>query len=362
MLDLSVVDGRRHRKTVYGQTEREVLQKLGQLRAARDRGIDLLAPSWTVGRWLDAWLSEIKAFDGTRPRTLERYRGLADRYVKPVIGGVRLDKLTPAHVQRLVMETRNSRTSRGTAPSAATLRHVYKLLRNLLGDAYRMELVTRNVATQVKAPPLARQRRPDLSIAEAKRLLRVIEGERLEAFYVLALTTGLRRGELLALRWDDLDLASRQLDVRRALQRVDGKLRIIEPKTPTSLRTVVLSKLAVRYLQEHKKRQDAERAARGDAWREHGLVFASTIGTPIEPRNVNRRWDELRKRAGMSQLRLHDLRHGCATFLLAQGVPARAIMEVLGHAEIGVTMNTYAHVLPKLRQEAADAIDELFGA
>ena len=190
----------------------------------------------------------------------------------------------------------------------------------------------------------------------------MIDGERLEAFYVLALTTGLRRGELLALRWDDLDLASRQLDVRRALQRVDGKLRIIEPKTPTSLRTVVLSKLAVRYLQEHKKRQDAERAARGDAWREHGLVFASTVGTPIEPGNVNRRWDELRSRAGLDRLRLHDLRHGCATFLLAQGVPARAIMEVLGHAEIGVTMNTYAHVLPQLRQEAADAIDELFGA
>jgi integrase len=118
----------------------------------------------------------------------------------------------------------------------------------------------------------------------------------------------------------------------------------------------------VRHLQEHKKRQDAERLALGDTWREHGLVFASTIGTPIKPRNVNRRWDELRPRAGLDWLRLHDLRHGCATFLLAQGVPARAIMEVLGHAEIGVKMNTYAHVLPVLRQEAADAIDELFRA
>jgi integrase len=118
----------------------------------------------------------------------------------------------------------------------------------------------------------------------------------------------------------------------------------------------------VRYLREHKKRQDAERRALGDAWREHGLVFASSIGTPIEPRNVNRRWDELRRKAGLDWLRLHDLRHGYATFLLAKGVPARAIMDVLGHTEIGVTMNTYVHVLPELRQEAADAIDELFGA
>ena len=109
------------------------------------------------------------------------------------------------------------------------------------------------------------------------------------------------------------------------------------------------------------ERQDAERQALGEAWREHGLVFASSIGTPVEPRNVNRRWDELRRRAGLDWLRLHDLRHGCATLLLAKGVPDRVIMEVLGHAEIGVTMNTYAHVLPVLRQEAADAMDELFG-
>ena len=362
MLDLGVVDGRRHRKTVYGQSEREVLQKLSKLRTARERGIDLLAPSWTVGQWLDAWLTEIKGFDGTRPRTLTLYKGLAERYVKPVIGGVRLDKLTPAHVQRLVMETRNSQTSRGTAPSASTLRHVYKLIRNALGDAYRMELVTRNVATQVKAPPLSSQRRTGLDLAEAKRLLRVIDGERLEALYVLALMTGLRRGELLALRWEDIDLGSRHLHVRRALQRVDGKLQMAAPKTSSSRRTVVLSRVAVRYLQEHKKRQDAERRALGGAWREHGLVFASSIGTPIEPRNVNRRWDELRRKAGLDWLRLHDLRHGYATFLLAKGIPARAIMDVLGHTEIGVTMNTYVHVLPELRQEAADAIDELFGA
>jgi len=362
MLDLGLAGGKRRRKTVYGQSENEVLQKLGKLRAARDRGLDLLAPSWTVGQWLDAWLSEIKKFDGTRPATLALYKGLAERWVKPVIGGVRLDKLTPAHVQTLVTETRATRTSRGTPPSAATVQHVYKLVRNALADAYRLEFVTRNVAAQVKASPLIRDRRPDLTIEDAKRLLSTIQGERLEAFYVLALTTGLRRGELLALRWEDVDLNSRQLRVRRALQRANGKLRIVEPKTSTSRRAVVLPRLAVRHLREHRKRQNARRLALGEAWREHGLVFASTIGTPIEPRNINRRWDELRQRAGLTPLRLHDLRHGCATFMLAAGVPSRAIMEVLGHSGISVTMNTYAHVLPALRQEAADAIDELFGA
>ena len=143
--------------------------------------------------------------------------------------------------------------------------------------------------------------------ASAKRLLDVIDGERLEALYVLALATGLRRGELLALRWDDIDLASRQLHVRRAMQRVDGKLQTVQLKTASSQRTVVLPPLAVRHLQEHKKRQDAERLALGDASREHGLVFASTSGTPIEPRNVNRRWDELRRKAGLDWLQ--DSRH-----------------------------------------------------
>ena len=125
-----------------------------------------------MGQWLDARLSEIKKFDGTRSATLTLYKGLAERYVKPVIGGVRLDRLTPAHVQRLVAETRATQTSRGTPPSATKVQHVYKLVRNALADAYRMELVTRNVAAQVKTPPLIRDRRPDLTIEDAQRAVR----------------------------------------------------------------------------------------------------------------------------------------------------------------------------------------------
>jgi integrase len=267
MLDLGIVGGKRRRKTVYGQTEREVLDKLRQLRASRDRGRDILIPAQTVGHWLEVWLSEIKSFDGTRPATLTLYCGLADRYVKPVIGNVRLDKLTPAHVQHLMSVTRNTDTARGRPPSAATLMHVYKLIRSALGDAYRMELVTRNVATQVKPPPLNRDRRTGLDIDDAKRLLQALSGERLEAFYVLALTTGLRRGELLGLRWEDIDLESRQL-------------------------------------REHRMRPNTERLTLGEAWHDHGLVFASSIGTPIEPRNINRRWDVLRQNSGLEWLRL----------------------------------------------------------
>jgi hypothetical protein len=144
-------------------------------------------------------------------------------------------------------------------------------------------------------------------------LLRVIEGERLEALYVLALATGLRRGELLGLRWDDIDMSSRQMHVRRAVQRVEGELRFVEPKTSSSARVIVVPRLAMGHLERHLERQDQEWRKLGAAWQEYGLVFASSVGTPLEPRNVNRRWDELRVRAGLDWLRLHDLRHECAT-------------------------------------------------
>ena len=184
------------------------------------------------------------------------------------------------------------------------------------------------------------------------------DGERLEALYVLALTTGLRRGELLALRWDDIDLGSRQLHVCRAMQRVDGKLQIFEPKTSSSRRTVVLPRYAMRHLQEHKKRQDAERWA---------MPGGSTGWCSPHP-SARRSSRATSTGAGMScGERLACPGSGCMTCgtgvpRFAKNVPDRVIMEVLGHAEIGVTMNTYAHVLPVLRQEAADAIDELFGA
>jgi hypothetical protein len=160
MLDLGIVGGRRRRRAVYGHTEEQARTKLRKLQDAQARGLALLAQSHTVEQWLDLWLSDIKAHDGTRPATLTLYQGLADHYVKPVIGPVRLDRLTPRHVQRLIVETRNAETSRRRPPSAATQRQVHTLIRNALGDAYRLELVTRNVAAQVKAPPMARQRRP----------------------------------------------------------------------------------------------------------------------------------------------------------------------------------------------------------
>ncbi len=176
------------------------------------------------------------------------------------------------------------------------------------------------------------------------------------------LALGLRRGEALGLRWQDVDPDGAVLHVRQQLQRIEGKLELREPKTRKGRRTVALPAVAVAALRAHRARQNAERLALGEAWADRGLVFTSEGGTPIDPGNLKRSWHALRKRAKLDGLRFHDLRHGCATLLLAQGVHPSVVMETLGHSQISVAMNVYSHVLPMLQREAVDALDAALAA
>lgn len=197
-----------------------------------------------------------------------------------------------------------------------------------------------------------------LDIAEAQQLLKAARGDRLYALWAVAIGVGLRRGEALALRWRDLDLDAGVLRVEQAVQRVEGKLQFAPPKTARSRRTVPLPDVCTAALRAHRLAQQRERLALGPAWQDFELVFTTGLGTPIEPRNINRSFDAPCRRAGVRRLRLHDLRHTCASLLLAQGVPARVVMETLGHSQIAVTMNLYTHVLPTVQREAAERMNE----
>ena len=354
-VDLGWIDGKRRRRVVYGRTEREVLGKLRDMRRASERGQDLSARPRTVAEWLAEWMAEVKAHDGTRTTTLRRYQQIVDGHLVPVLGKVRLDHLAPRDVQRLLSERRES-------VSAATLVKIHGVLRVALADAERMELVPRNVARAVRPPSLTREERRALTVSEAQRFLKVLTGHRLEAVFVVALTMGLRRGEVLGLKWDDIDVDGRTLWVRRAVQRVGGELRFVEPKTHRSRRSLPIPSSAVAVLERHRARQAVDRLSVGEVWRDYGLVFTTSIGTPLEPRNVNRAFDQLREAAGLSWLRLHDLRHACATFLLAEGIEPRTVMEVLGHSTIRLTMDTYGHALPERMHAAADALDRLLSS
>jgi integrase len=353
-VDLGWVDGKRKRKYVYARTEADAIRKRDDLRRQMQLGVDLSAPPRTVGAWLDEWLRDVKSHDGTRPSTLARYRQVVRTHLVPALGRVKLDKLTPRDVQRFLTALRSS-----VAP--ATVVKVHGVLRVALSDAERMDLVHRNAAKAAKPPSVGRSERRALSPAEAQKLLDALDGDRLESLFVLALATGLRRGELLGLQWADVDLPGRVLVVRQTLQRTDHGLRFVPPKTHRSARPMPLSSLATRALEEQRVRQERERQAAGELWEDLGLVFASSIGTASEPRNINRRFEQVRDAAGLPWLHLHDLRHAFATFLLDQGEELRTVMELLGHSTIRLTADTYGHVLPDRARQAASAIDRILG-
>jgi integrase len=354
MVDLGWIGGKRRRRAVYGRTKAEVIKQLDELRRTRDRGADLTARRLTVEQWMKEWLNEIKVHDGTRQSTLDRYGQVARTHIIPALGRKRIDRLTPGEVQSFVNGLANE-------VAASSVVKIHGVLRAALSDAERLDLVPRNVARAVRPPRLSRVERPVLTPDQAKEVLQQAADHRNEAIVVIALTLGMRRGEILGLRWSDVDLEERSLWIRQALQRVDGQLTMVEPKTHRSRRALPLPAMVVPALERHRSRQAKERLAAGPAWQDHGLIFTSVIGTPLDPRNVHHWFCQFRASLGLEWLRFHDLRHACATFLLANGVDPRTVMDVLGHSTIRLTMDTYGHALPERMSNAASIMDDLLG-
>jgi integrase len=240
---------------------------------------------------------------------------------------------------------------------------IRNVIRAAMNQALRWGLVARNVATLADAPRIERPAVRVLSAAEGNRLLDAAQGERFEAVDSVGLALGLRRGELLGLRWEDADLDAGRLRVARSLQRIGGKLQLTETKTPKSRRTLPLPQDAVRALRAHRVRQLEERLAAGPDWRDGGfdLIFTNRTGGPIEPVNLHRAYKRLLTKAGLPSIRFHNLRHSAASLMLTQGVPIKTIQEILGHSSIAVTSGFYAHLDEQLKREAAEAMDRVFG-
>jgi len=237
--------------------------------------------------------------------------------------------------------------------STKSVAYIHQVLRTALGLAVRWDMVSRNVARLVDRPRIQRKPINPLTPDEAKRFLAAIRGHRLEALFSVALALGLRQGEALGLRWEDIDFGAGTLRVSHQLQRIEGKLTLVPPKTEKSRRTLVMPSMIVDRLHEHEKRQVAERLWAGSKWSATGLVFTNRSGDPTQARRVIEQFHEALREAGLRRIRFHDLRHSCATLLLVQGVSPRVVMEVLGHSEIALTMNAYSHVVPELQMEAA---------
>jgi integrase len=338
------------RKSIYGASFEECRTNRKQAEREQERGLDLSARRQTVEAFLIDWLENV-ARPRVRSSTHTRYVGYVRGQIIPALGRHQLDKLTPQHIQAFL----NERSKTGLAPR--TVQYFRAILRSALDQALRWGLVSRNVATLAEPPRSVHKQIDPLSPAETRAFLAATESDRLGPLYRVAILTGLRQGELLGLRWQDIDLTNSVLAVRNALQRIDGMPVLVEPKTARSRRTITLPVGAVEALKEQRRRQAEDRLASSVRWQDWGLVFASSVGTPLDASNVTHRLQRVLADAGLPRQRFHDLRHLCATLLLSQGVSARVVMEQLGHSQIGLTMNTYAHVMPSMLREAANALD-----
>lgn len=280
ILNLGYKNGRRQRKSFYGETRKEVQEKLVQALRAKQQNLPVSPERLTLRQYLERWLEQ-SAKPSLRPRTYEGYRDHVNKHIVPALGHIQLAKLTAQDVQTLL----NEKVESGLAPR--TVHYMHAVLRRALNQAVKWDLVARNVATLVDRPRSETKEIVPLTPEQARAFLKAIQGERLEALYTVALALGLRKGEALGLRWQDIDLAGAQLKVTGSMQRVEGKLQLVETKTERSRRTIAMPESVVSALRKHKARQLRERLKAGQRWHDSDLVFTSTIGLPIDGRKIN---------------------------------------------------------------------------
>ncbi|MFF8896080.1 tyrosine recombinase XerC [Streptomyces lydicus] len=374
-------DGTYKRRSVYGRTWDDAHEKLTRLKADSLNGLPVATSKITLSAYLAYWLANV-AKSKVRRTTYVNYESLVRNYITADFGKKKLARLTARDIRAFLTKTaatcqccvqgkdknRPEHKQRCCAlgkcckklPSDRTVRFLLVLLRAALQHAVREDELPRNVARNVELGMGTKREIEPLTAEEGRRLLAAARSNRLWAAYELAVRIGLRRGEVLGLRWSDVDLYEGVVTVRQALQRVGGELLIVAPKTQRSARRVALPPECVTALRAQRAQQIADGKAAGDAWKGHGhgLVFTTKNGTPIEPRNLNRSFEALCARAEVRRVRFHDLRHTCASLLHEQGADARMIMEVLGHSSIRVTMDIYTFVRLDSQRSAFDRVGD----
>lgn len=340
------VDGGRRRVAQYGKTKTEAKAKLREMTDRAAKNIPAAPPGLSVEGYLGEWLVHIKQH--VRASTWTAYEANCRLHIVPIIGRRKLAKLTVRDVRLMLDQLR------GQGAGVRTVQYVHATLRAALEHAFREEVVTRNVAKMVRVERPKPETKEPLSPDEAGALLAATADDEDHALWVVMLMLGLRRSEVCGLRWDNVDLDNRTLSVTHSVQRVDGKLRELPTKTRRSTRTVPLPAMVHQALMTHR----AATMPSSEYFPEPVYVFGTKIGTPMEPRNLTRKWVTLAERQGIRKVPLHGLRHACVSLLLAQGVHPRTVMEIVGHSAIEMTMNVYGHVNLETQRRALDDLDE----
>jgi len=322
--------------------------------SAREGSLAFDARNLMLGEYLDLWLRDsIK--DAVRLTTYQGYERIVRLHIKPTLGRVKLENLAPTHLRSRYRE----RLESGMAPRMVQLIHttLHKALKQAAADG----LVPRNVAGIVTAPRSPGKEIKTLTPQQARALLQSAHTDRLEALYVLAVTTGMRQGELLGLKWVDVDMETGTLQVRRTLSTATGRgFSFNAPKTAKGRRSIKLPEIALSSLRRHREAQQQEKDTITELWEDHGLVFTSHVGTPLARQDlITRSFRPLLQLADLPNIRFHGLRHTCATLLLGRGVHAKLVQELLGHATISVTLDTYSHVLQSMTDQTATAMEDV---
>lgn len=352
-------NGNPKRRSVYGKTRKEVADALFQLGSKYGKGLLANPDKITVSEFLNQWLEDKS--DTKKPTTVAGYRNAVEKHIVPKLGKVRLQQLQPTHVQNLYRELRRDRTDeKGKVIKGLgnSLRLVHCVLRDAFKRAVKLDLVAVSPISKVDAPSTTRFDGKAWTTDQAKAFLEASHSSRWCALFHLALTTGLRRGELLGLYWDDLDMTAKKLMVKRNYTTAGGTPMILEPKTHRSTRPVALTDWDVRVLEDHRAGQQAERELsaiwEGDQW-----VFSTSIGTPINPANLSREFKRIVKLAEVPDIRFHDLRHSSASLAILAGVELKVLSERLGHSSTRITSELYQHTYSSQHEEAADALGAL---
>jgi integrase len=405
-------DGRRRRKIVEAPTAGAVQRELTKFKRSQHLGFNVAPDKRTFGAWLHDWLQH-HVKPSVRPKTFVFYECIVRNYIMPHLGRVHLQRLTAQQVQsflnarlapsrvtvplraangravvavgeevrrtQVVAESRSPNEKiRAPVPGRIvavapdvvierpglrpkTVRHIHRTLTAALAVAEKFGDVPRNVARLVDPPHVPKPRITFLTLPQAQAFLKAAEGDRLYALYAAILALGLRLGEATGLCRSDVDLEGGRLTVRHGLQRVAGEWRLVDPKSELSRRTVRLPSLVIHALHRHLALQEEEREAMGEGWKGNhwNLVFTSSVGTPLDERSVLRRFQGILARAGLPKMRVHDLRHSAAALLLAQGLGAKAVAELLGHSAVSFTLQTYGHLMEEAKQQTADAMDRV---
>ena len=351
--------GKRRQKWVSGfERERDAAKAMRDFIARLERGEPGVESSETVASYLrDQWLPLRRS--KVKESTWAGYRDTVEGRIIPAIGALPLRKVTPAHIAKLYDDlltsgSRDARRGPGLAPK--TVRNTGLVLKKAFGDAVRLGLLARSPAEYVEMPRVEHKEMKTWSAEQAREFIGFIRDDRLEALWILMLTSGMRRGELIGLKWADIDLDIGRLAVRRARVSVGYQVVWSSPKTAKSARVIALDTATCDVLRAHLARQQAEKVLVGDAYRDDDIVFAKPDGSPLHPDYVSQRFGRLVAKAGLPMIRPHDTRHTAATLLLEAGIPVKVVSERLGHSTTSITADLYQHVAPHMQEEAANKL------